>query len=93
MTALWDSDQRIGAGRPNLAEPGDHPRGCVLAFLAHDADEGIVAAGIENDEAQLLARDDTNRSSGMALLIGVAIARGELVSTGVRDRFRWISRP
>jgi hypothetical protein len=70
-------DQRVGAGGLDLPQTGDHRAARDLAFPAHDADEGIVAAGIENDETQPLGavRRRYQPLQWDGLVIGVAIAR------------------
>ena len=47
-------DQGVGAGRLDLAEAGRNRPAGGLALPAHRLDEGIVAAGIEDDQPQAL---------------------------------------
>jgi hypothetical protein len=61
-------NQRVGAGRLDLAETRRYRPGGGLALPAHRLDEGIVAAGIEDDQPQALgpSAKATSRSSGIA---------------------------
>jgi len=79
-------DQGIGAGRLDLAETGGHSPGRDLALPAHRGDEGIVAAGIENDEPQApgAVRRGHQPLQRDRLVVGVAVAGRALASTGIR---------
>jgi hypothetical protein len=69
-------DQGVGAGRLDLAETGDNGAIGRLALALHDADEGIVAAGIEDDQAQALGavRRRHQPLQRNRFVIGVAVA-------------------
>ena len=69
-------DQGVGAGRLDLAETRRYRAGGGLALPAHRLDEGIVAAGIEDDQPQALCAVSRRNQplQRYRLVLGVAVA-------------------